>query len=118
MSAAEHGARIRAESERTRRQLADLVRNFDAIVEAARDSPLDDEHDPDGATVGFERAQAAALVAMARARLVELDDALERVRTGVYGRCSACGVEIDDDRLVALPTATTCVACAPTRRTR
>ena len=38
------------------------------IVEASRDSNADDEHDPDGATIAFERAQVDALARDAAAR--------------------------------------------------
>jgi DnaK suppressor protein len=108
--------RIVIETERTRAQLVQLSAALDAIMDAADASPPDDEHDPDGATVGFERAQAAALVDMAGRRLVELGAALDRVEAGTYGRCTVCGGSIAPARLDALPTATTCVPCAAPRR--
>ena len=43
--------------------------------------------------------------------LGEVEDALARLDDGTYGRCSACGATIDDERLAAAPTATTCAAC-------
>lgn len=43
--------------------------------------------------------------------LVEVNLALERARTGRYGRCSVCGRRIDAERLLAHPTATTCWPC-------
>lgn len=38
--------------------------------------------------------------------------ALRRIDAGTYGRCARCGHEIGAARLAALPSATTCVACA------
>ena len=72
------------------------------IVEASRDSNADDEHDPDGATIAFERAQ--------------VDAALARLDAGTYGVCEACGQPVADGRLEARPTARTCVACATVAR--
>ena len=85
------------------------------IVEASRDSNADDEHDPDGATIAFERAQVDALARDAAARVEDVDAALARLGAGTYGVCEACGRPIADGRLEARPTARTCVACAATR---
>ncbi|HEV3023160.1 MAG TPA: TraR/DksA C4-type zinc finger protein [Pirellulales bacterium] len=38
--------------------------------------------------------------------------ALARVEKGTYGLCESCGAEIGEERLVALPFAERCVACA------
>jgi RNA polymerase-binding protein DksA len=38
--------------------------------------------------------------------------ALDRVEKGTYGLCVGCGAEISEERLVALPFADHCVACA------
>jgi DnaK suppressor protein len=37
--------------------------------------------------------------------------ALTRVTNGEYGVCSECGASIPPKRLLAVPDATTCVAC-------
>jgi len=39
-------------------------------------------------------------------------EALERVRAGVYGDCATCGKEIGRERLDLLPYAIDCVHCA------
>ena len=62
---AEYASRpLRARLERERLRVADrvaeLTREFDAIVSASAAANLDDEHDPEGATIGFERAQVMA----------------------------------------------------------
>jgi DnaK suppressor protein len=44
-----------------------------------------------------------------RARRLRI--ALSRVSEGEYGVCSECGASIPAKRLVAVPDATTCVAC-------
>lgn len=82
------------------------------MVDAARDANVDDEHDPEGATIAFERAQVDALTADVRARLAEIDAAERRLEDGTYGQCFVGGEPIDEARLAARPTATTCVAHA------
>jgi DnaK suppressor protein len=76
----------------------------------------DDEHDPEGATIAFERAQIETLIEVAREHLDEIDDALERVRTGAYGTCEDCGQPIAAARLEARPYTTRCISCASRRR--
>lgn len=79
------------------------------VVDAARGANVDDEHDPEGATIAFERAQLEALGTAALARLAEVDAALARLEAGTYGVCAVGGEPIDDERLEARPTALTCV---------
>lgn len=94
------------------RRLRGLDASFADIVEAARDSNLDDEHDPEGTTVAVSRAQVSSLASETRQQLDAIDAALERVADGSYGVCSRCGQRIADARLDALPVTTTCVDCA------
>ncbi len=96
-------------------RIAALTRDFDDIVDASRFVATDDEHDPEGATIAFERAQVQALLRQAREHLDDLDRALERLRDGTYGTCERCGQPIAAARLQIRPTARTCVSCAPAR---
>lgn len=93
-------------------QLAALTREYDGMVAASEASNADDEHDPEGATIGFERAQLAAAIDRARDRLADVDRALGQVATGDYGRCETCGRPIGQERLAARPSARTCIRCA------
>jgi DnaK suppressor protein len=43
--------------------------------------------------------------------LASIENALERMRTGEYGLCEACGTKIPLARLSALPYATLCIEC-------
>lgn len=95
-----------------------LSRDLEAIRQASTDANADDEHDPEGSTVVFERAQLAALLDAVRRDLGEIDNALGRVDTGTYGRCEVCGAPIAPERLLARPAARQCVACARTPRAR
>ena len=89
-----------------------LDRDVAAIVEARRDANSDDEHDPEGATLAFERSQSDAMIHEARARLDDIDAAVARLDAGTYGRCEACGERIPAGRLEIRPAARRCVAHA------
>jgi DnaK suppressor protein len=87
----------------------------DRIIADAVGTNADDEHDPEGSTVAFERAQVTALVAEAQSRVAEIDRALVRLADGTYTVCEACGGPIPAERLAALASTRTCVGCAVVR---
>jgi DnaK suppressor protein len=93
-------------------RLAALERDHAGIVDAAGSANADDEHDPEGATMAFEREHVAALLDQTREHLSQVDAALRRLNDGDYGRCERCGEPIAAGRLEARPTATTCIKCA------
>lgn len=93
-------------------RLAGLDGSFDDIVDAARDSNLDDEHDPEGITIAAERSMVAALAGSTRAHLSEVEAALARLDAGTYGICAGCGRPIAEARLEARPSAVRCIDCA------
>jgi RNA polymerase-binding transcription factor DksA len=105
-------ADLRQRRDRAATEVATLDRDLHALFEASRTSNADDEHDPEGATIAFERAQLTAVRDAARRRLADLDLALQRVADGTYGVCEVCGQAIPADRLSARPAARTCVGCA------
>jgi RNA polymerase-binding transcription factor DksA len=106
---------LAAARERALARLAALERDFAGIVAAARDASTDDEHDPEGATLAYERQHVAALAGAARRDLAEIEAALARLADGRYGICEACGASISPQRLAARPAARTCVGCPPRR---
>lgn len=89
--------------------LQGLRSDFGSIVEASADSNADDEHDPEGSTIAFERAQVVALIEQAEQRLSEIEAAQGRINNETYGTCEVCGEPIVVGRLQARPTARTCV---------
>jgi DnaK suppressor protein len=103
--------RLLADRAGTQRRLGELTGDFREIVEASRSTNADDEHDPEGATIAFERSQVATLVHQARHHLTEIDAALARLDAGTYGICERCGRQIPLDRLEVRPIARTCVSC-------
>src|ERR1700753_811735 len=109
-------AALAAERADTLARMAGLEREFSDIVTATQAANTDDEHDPEGATIAYEREHVVALLDQAREHLAAIDEALTRLDAGDYGRCEACGQPIAPERLAARPTATQCVACASQKR--
>jgi RNA polymerase-binding transcription factor len=97
---------------------AALGAQVDGLAEEQALTTHDDEHDPEGVTIGFERAQLLGLLAGAREEMAALDRATSRLAAGTYGRCVNCGSAIPDPRLEALPGAETCLDCAARPRRR
>jgi DnaK suppressor protein len=107
--------RLALEREQALARLASLTGDYDAVVAASLDTNADDEHDPEGATIAFERSQIGALVRQVRHHVAEVDAALDRVDAGTYGVCEVCGRDIGAPRLEALPAARVCIGCASKR---
>ncbi len=105
------GDRLMEELRRARSDLQDLRAEFAELADPAVMS-LDDEHDAEGSTIGFERARVSGLMARTERRVAELEAAAERARQGSYTRCERCGGDIGWERLQALPAARLCVRCA------
>jgi DnaK suppressor protein len=102
-------AEVRA---RTSVQVVALAHDLDEMFAASELVSTDDEHDPEGATIAFERSQVTALIQQAQRHLADISAARSRLEAGVYGRCERCGQQISPARLEARPTARTCVSCA------
>ena len=106
------GDALSAERAAALAQIEALTREFDEVVAASKASNADDEHDPEGATIAFERQQVVALLDAARRRLTDAEAALARRDDGSYGTCENCGSAIGAERLAARPAARTCIDCA------
>ena len=100
---------LEEQERRARERVAALEREFAGLAEAASAAGTDDEHDPEGATLAFERQHAAALLEAAREQVAAAEAALRRLDEGRYGVCERCGQPIGDDRLAARPAARTCL---------
>jgi RNA polymerase-binding protein DksA len=109
---------LRTQCGATRAQVAALSAEVDGLFTAAAGSNLDDEHDPEGATLAFERAQLVSLRDAAGRQLVEIEAALQRVAAGDYGFCATCGAAIGAERLAARPAVRECISCAAGRSRR
>jgi DnaK suppressor protein len=102
------------ERENTLARIRAMTTEFEEIVAGALDSNSDDEHDPEGSTIAFERAQVTALLSESRSYLGGLDRALARLDAGSYWTCERCGSPIAAERLAARPATEVCIRCAAT----
>jgi RNA polymerase-binding transcription factor DksA len=111
-------SRLNTDRDQVLGRIAELEREFGAIVASASEGSAggDDEHDPEGATIAFERQHVAALIASALAHLTAIDAALRKVTSGTYEICDICSSPIGAERLAARPASLTCVRCAGKRR--
>jgi DnaK suppressor protein len=109
---AAHAAELTADRATEVERIAGLRREFADVVAASEANIADDEHDPEGSTIAYERTQIGALIEQAERHLSEIDAALQRITDGAYGRCEVCGEAIPEQRLRARPTARTCITHA------
>ena len=69
-------------------------------------------HMADLGTDNFEQEFTFSLLENQEQTLEQIDEALERVRRGTFGRCEECQAVIPKPRLQALPYTRLCVDCA------
>ena len=103
---------VEAAHERTVRQITSLEGVVAAIVEGSELTSTDDEHDPEGATIAYERAQANALLRQARSDLEALLVTRRHLLEDRVVVCADCGRDVDLERIAVLPTTHRCVGCA------
>ena len=110
--------RLLLEEERARKlALLPALRADIASANAARlDFNVDDEHDPEGATIAFELSQAGALLKQSSSGLAEVEAALQRISDGTYGMCGVCRRPIAEGRLEARPWTPYCLEHASAGR--
>jgi DnaK suppressor protein len=103
---------LSADREQTIRLIDSTEVDMIAYVSSRQDAPTDDEHDPEGPTLAFERSQASAMLGQTKRHLSEIDAALVRMDEGTYGQCTVCHGPIAIGRLQVRPQAPLCIRCA------
>jgi DnaK suppressor protein len=101
--------RLREDRAEVSARLATMTKDLDSVFAASVDSNADDEHDPEGHTIAYERSQLSALISAAEEHLSDIESATVRLEQGTYGTCEVCLQPIPAARLEARPTARTCV---------
>jgi RNA polymerase-binding transcription factor DksA len=77
---------------------------------AAPEPGSSDQHPADVATETFERSKDLSILLAIDAGLADVQRAVDRLASGSYGICEACGQPIHPGRLEALPAARYCTA--------
>lgn len=103
--------RLLEEKERVRQEIADLDADLlESLEDTSGESPHD-QHMAETAAATLGREIDLSLQENARATLLQIDRALEKLESGSYGQCDKCGKPLSDGRLDAAPFATLCVDC-------
>ncbi len=90
----------------------------DAAPDGLSDEGALGQHPADYGTEVATTMDAEHMVAAVDDQRRNVQDALTRLDQGVYGRCTVCDREIDDERLEARPEASTCREHADAGATR
>jgi DnaK suppressor protein len=89
-----------------------LLGEIDSELRAERESNKDEGMDSyDLASEERDREINFILSDRERVKLKQIDDALERLDEGNYGVCESCGLEIAEERLIAMPFSRLCRDC-------
>ena len=98
--------RLRGRREALRRALAGDM----SMLRSQQEQTVGDEID---AAIATEQAELRSQMASFESReLAQIENALDNIRRGRYGRCEMCDRPISPTRLKALPYATECIECA------
>jgi RNA polymerase-binding transcription factor DksA len=92
-------------------RLAELLRRAGKI-----EGDLKQPHDRDSEERATELENDEVLEGldeMALEEIRQIRTALKHIEIGSYGMCSACSRPISAERLAAVPSASTCIACTP-----
>jgi DnaK suppressor protein len=92
--------------EALRRSLAGDMRSLRNMQESGVGDEVDASHVSEQMELGGQLAQVESR------ELSKINEALDRIRTGRYGKCDTCGNSIKTARLQAVPHATECIDCA------
>lgn len=91
-------------------RLGELLERAEIIEEDLR-GPLDPDFSEQAVDLADDEAL-AGVDEVLRREIADIRLALLRIGNDTYGTCAACGGEISEERLAAMPTATRCIACA------
>jgi len=79
--------------------------------EMASELSFYDNHPSDTATELFDKEKGIALKKNEISILNKIEDSLESIEEGDYGKCKSCGKDIDEARLEVMPYADNCMSC-------
>ena len=105
-----------ADRDATEALITRLIADLDSFTDARKDGATDDEHDPEGPTLAFERSQSTAILSQTREHFAQIESAVVRLDEGTFGSCVTCGNAIPFARLEVRPYSTQCVSCASKAR--
>lgn len=87
--------------------------NEDSLTDSIDELSSYDNHPADLGTELFEREKDRAIGIQMETDLSKVQQALQAIRDGSYGKCKVCGADIPYDRLQAVPYTLYCVQHTP-----
>jgi DnaK suppressor protein len=81
------------------------------IKESTGDLSSYSYHMADQGTDAMEREKAFMFASKAGRLIYHVDEALQRIKDGTYGKCAKCSKQINAARLKAVPHARMCIEC-------
>ena len=105
--------RLLTERERLEQELHTIMErtSISSDIEQVTELSTYDDHPADLASETFEREKDLALEGNIQDLLDKVNTALEKIEDSTYGQCDSCGIEINPNRLEALPWASLCLDC-------
>lgn len=71
-----------------------------------------DNHPADIGTEVYMDAMQNSLTNHEKEKLNNINNALNKIENGTYGKCDECGMDIDEDRLEIIPETSLCMHCS------
>ncbi len=99
------------EAEKTIKSLENSIKNNESPATSINHSQIGN-HPGDIGSELFEKEKDIALVNNQKVLTNEIDEALNKIENGDYGKCQCCNCTIDKERLEAIPYTTTCINCS------
>lgn len=90
---------------------AELSQDIDVTLHSMQDEQMVFADPNDRATQESDMALELRNRDRERKLIKKINETIDKIESGDYGYCEACGVEIGLDRLQARPTATLCIDC-------
>lgn len=98
--------------ERLQKQRQEILDMYEQDLRAGQESADDGTEDiVDRANNAYNRELMFSLSDGERNMVLQIEDALRRLETGAYGKCSSCGELINILRLEAVPYTRFCINC-------
>lgn len=98
--------------ERLQKQRQEILDMYKQDLRAGQESADDGTEDiVDRANNAYNRELMFSLSDSERNMVLQIEDALRRIESGAYGRCSNCGETINTLRLEAVPYTRYCINC-------
>jgi YteA family regulatory protein len=92
-------------------EFSEGLQKHESLRDATQELSMVDNHPADLGSENYERAKDISLHERNLLTLHKVEEALEKMEKGKYGRCVHCGQPIGDERLDALPYTEYCVEC-------